>query len=70
MMIFRGFVDKCEAEIDRIIDRKLSKLENNYVDLMSYLEKARDLSEEEKQLVVNEFLVKPFEKFPFSANKN
>lgn len=34
------------------------------------LEKEDKYDDEEKKLVVTEFLVKPFEKFPFSGNKN
>ena len=41
---------KCETEIDRIIDKKIVKLENNYVELLEYLE--MEVGEEEKNLVV------------------
>ena len=70
MQIFREFVRKCEGEIDRIIERKLDKLESNYEELQSYFNREKELKYEDKKLVVTEFLVKPFEKFPFSGNKN
>jgi molecular chaperone GrpE (heat shock protein) len=70
MQIFREFVSKSEQEIDRIISRKLEKLQENYLSVVDYLEREGGIAQEERSLIVTEYLVKPFEKFPFSGNKN
>ena len=69
-MIFKQFVGKCEKEIDHIIDLKINKLSKNYQKVCQYLEGDFKGGEEEKNLIIAEFLIKPFEKFPFSGNKN
>ena len=69
-MIFKQFLEKCKKEIDRIIEIKIQKLSKNYQLVKKYLENHEKLIEEEKNLVVAEFLIKPFERFPFSGNKN
>jgi len=70
MEIFREFVRKSEGEITRIIDRKILKMESNYQKVHQFLEREGDTSNEEKGLIITEFLIKPFERFPFSGNKN
>lgn len=70
MLIFREFVRKSEEEIDRIIQRKLERLEDNYLKIVDYLKNEPSLNSEERSLIISEYLVKPFQKFPFSGTKN
>ena len=70
VMIFKQFLQKCKKEIDHIIDMKIDKLSKNYQKVCHYIETHPSLLEEQKYLIVAEFLIKPFERFPFSGNKN
>lgn len=44
MLIFREFVRKSEEEIDRIIQRKLERLEDNYMKIVEYLKNEPSLN--------------------------
>lgn len=44
-------------------------MEQNYEKVVEYLER-EELSEEQRGLVIAEFLVKPFQRFPFAGERN